>query len=454
MNSFYNSYNFFNLFHKIYNTDFNIITDIELDELKKLILENGSISIKFMQWYITNLINTSENNDNYKKIVTKFEDIFDNCPYHSKEETEEIFERNFNVSIYDIIQKDSLKRIASGSIGQVYRAILIDGREVAIKVKHPNISDLKENQMLFINLIIYLQKYSFFRNNFSLFMDIDDFIYNLNLQLDFRNEVFNTLKFTNLFYNNNKVIIPKVYYYSSEVIISEYCHGYYIHEITNPYIRKKIAINFLCFNLESAIFFNFMHADLHSRNWKVQENHKDSKIIIFDFGLCFTSISPEKNLKMWEAFQEVDLKKILEEKKYLIQGDSSVLSIAKVKELNLLKNESFEVNIFMKRLITIFKEHNLKVTKLFMNFIIWISLIEDMLRETGCFIRKHIDSDLTQHQRATIIAYCETSKCYNNILNYFKIKYNENTLNSIFNEEENTLIFSDSDSDSDSDNDC
>ena len=71
-----------------------------------------------------------------------------------------------------------------------------------------------------------------------------------------------------------------------------------------------------------------------------------------------------------------------------------------------------------------------------MNFIIWISLIEDMLRETGCFIRKHIDSDLTKHQRATIIAYCETSKCYNNILNYFKIKYNENTLNSIFNEEE------------------
>ena len=443
MNSLYNSYKFYNLFYKIYNTDFNIIEDNELDELKKLILDNGSISIKFMQWYITKLINTNEDNENYKKIINKFDDIFDNCPYHSEEETLKIFERNFNMPLYDIIKKNSLKKIASGSIGQVYQAILLDGREVAIKVKHPNISDLKENQMLFINLIISLQRYDFFRNNFSLFMDIEDFIYNLNLQLDFRNEVFNNLKFSKLFNNNDNVIIPNVYYYSNEVIISEYCHGYYIHEITNPYIKRKIAINFLCFNLESAIFFNFMHADLHSRNWKVQNNNRDSKIIIFDFGLCFTSVSPEINLKIWEAFQEVNLKKIMEERDYLVYGDTKLLSLNQFEELNLLKNEEFEVNIFMKRMMLIFKENNLRITKLFMNLMIWISLIEDMTKTTGCFTKKNYNSDNTQHQRATIIAYCETSKSYKNILNYFKKKYDENTLTNIFDEEENTLVFSD-----------
>ena len=33
--------------------------------------------------------------------------------------------------------------------------------------------------------------------------------------------------FSKHFKNHNKVIIPKVYYYSSDVIISEFCGGYY-----------------------------------------------------------------------------------------------------------------------------------------------------------------------------------------------------------------------------------
>ena len=87
------SYKFFRLFYRIYNTDFNTIDDDELNDLKNLILENGSISIKFMQWYISKLINESEENENYKVVIKKFEDIFDNCPFHSDEETEKIFER-------------------------------------------------------------------------------------------------------------------------------------------------------------------------------------------------------------------------------------------------------------------------------------------------------------------------------------------------------------------------
>ena len=124
--------------------------------MKELILENGSISIKFMQWYISKLINESEENENYKKVIKKFEDIFDNCPFHTDEETEEIFKDNFG-HLYTIYIKETLERIASGSIGQVYKAKLLDGREVAIKVRHPNVSELKDNQMLFINMVTTLQ---------------------------------------------------------------------------------------------------------------------------------------------------------------------------------------------------------------------------------------------------------------------------------------------------------
>ena len=60
---------------------------------------------KIYRWYISKLINETEKNENYKVVVKKFEDIFDNCPYHSDEETEEIFKNNFGTSLHDYIKE-------------------------------------------------------------------------------------------------------------------------------------------------------------------------------------------------------------------------------------------------------------------------------------------------------------------------------------------------------------
>ena len=206
-----------------------------------------------------------------------------------------------------------------------------------------------------------------------------------------------------------------------------------------------MRLNFLCFNLESAIFNNFLHADLHKKNWKIQENSRDSKIIIYDFGLCFTSVSPEKNLKVWEAFVENKLESILEEIDYLVQGDNSKITIDKLDEINDFIDEKFEVNLLMKRLRNVFVDNNLRITKLFMNFIVWISLIEEMVKQCDCFGRDYETNDTTIHQYSTIIAYCESVKCYDRVKDYYLKKYNKKTLTNLFNENETNLVFSDTD---------
>ena len=57
-----------------------------------------------MQWYITKLINTEEDNEKYKNIINEFEDIFDNCPYHSEEETNSIFINSFGCELSGILK--------------------------------------------------------------------------------------------------------------------------------------------------------------------------------------------------------------------------------------------------------------------------------------------------------------------------------------------------------------
>ena len=58
-------------------------------------------------------------------------------------------------------------------------------------------------------MITTLQNFSYFRNHLNLFADIEDFIYNLNLQIDFKNEVFNNLIFYNTYRDYPTVIIPR-----------------------------------------------------------------------------------------------------------------------------------------------------------------------------------------------------------------------------------------------------
>ena len=99
----------------------------------------------------------------------------------------------------------------------------------------------------------------------------------------------------------------------------------------------------------------------------------------------------------------------------------------------------------MKRLRSIFVENNLRITKLFMNFIVWISLIEEMIKNCDCFCVEDKESDITLHQQATVIAYCESAGCYDVVKEYYLKRYNEKNLTSIFNEEDTDLLFSDID---------
>merc|ERR1711862_857626 len=84
----------------------------------------------------------------YPDIINLFEDIFDQCKFHDDDITLDILKEELNLegeSLAKYIDIDSLERIASGSIGQVYKCKLIEPvngfQDIIIKVKHPNLDE-------------------------------------------------------------------------------------------------------------------------------------------------------------------------------------------------------------------------------------------------------------------------------------------------------------------------
>ena len=99
LKSVYNGFNNLKLIiYNIYNLNNITLEQLEneqyLKTLKTNILNSGCMGIKFCQWYI------SHTNSNYDtrsiKLCDAFNDIYDQCDYHSLEHTKTLFETDFS----------------------------------------------------------------------------------------------------------------------------------------------------------------------------------------------------------------------------------------------------------------------------------------------------------------------------------------------------------------------
>ena len=477
----------YNQFKNLYNIKKHIdciytIKDINNEEknnklfksLKDIIFKSGSLYIKFLQWYISKLKANIINNNNPDTIITikfinYFEDIFEQCPYHSLEHTKTIFkEVMYGIELEDYIDISTFKAIASGSIGQVYYGKRKrDGVEVAIKVKHPTIDTDLENQYELLTVLRYIQSIHYFKVKYNLIFNIDDFLEDINLQCDFNNEANNVKQFIENFKDSEKYIIfPKILFQSNDLLISEYIEGESIESLSDM-AKFKTSLNFICFFKQMLFIDNFIHGDLHCKNWKVKYN-KDTKItqmIIYDCGICFQNSNIKLSTDFWFALINYDIDKlIIVLKEFLkINNDLNIpyFTLNKFDEdvtyifKNIIDdNNHMGTSLIMNILLDIFRNNNLIIHKFLLNFTIFICVIEDYMKSNN-LISKTINNNVTMFDvindsHFDIIAFCETNKCYTEVCKLIKLKSkdnfkvykNNNKLNNFENNEKKKLFSS------------
>lgn len=203
-------------------------------------------------------------------------------------DVEEALESEFNISVKDYFREIQKKSLATASIAQVYKAVLLDGSPVILKLRKPNVQSVIEDDLLLIKDIEKLiSAYSEIGEKLNLKQAISTFEKSLLEEVSLINEMNNIQQFRLNFKNNKETYVPKVYeeFSNNNILCMEFIDGIKVTDksilLANNIDPVKVSETGLRLFVSQILDYGFFHADPHAGNILVR---KDGKIVFIDFG--------------------------------------------------------------------------------------------------------------------------------------------------------------------------
>lgn len=227
-----------------------------------------------------------------------FDNVFEDCKTHEWMHTLSTYRESFGHSIYDdfIVTPETMVPVGSGSIGQVYRLFSRSAGKHAAKVKHPGIN---RDAARFVRNVTRIMTVTdvFYKIPFALI--IREFLVNIQLQLDFRNEAANMRQLRKNFASDPHIVIPDVLAESDDIIVMTYHKGIGYKDIHDKGMSARVSCDMFMFMATSIVCFDFVHCDMHFGNWKVDPYTE--QLIIYDCGIIGRTGRPEINAQVLKA---------------------------------------------------------------------------------------------------------------------------------------------------------
>jgi ubiquinone biosynthesis protein len=217
--------------------------------------------------------------------LAKLQDMVPPCDFP---EIKAIIESEFNLEIDKIFDFFDPKPIASASIGQVHKARLQDGREVAVKVQRPGL-----DKLIAVDLGIMYHLASLIENNIEEISFtrpikiVEEFTRIIAKELDYNIEARHLERFAQNFTDDPTIHIPEVYreLTTKRVLTMEYLYGTKVSDIAHldkeGIDKKLITCSGANILLKQIFDHGFFHSDPHSGNIFILA---DNVIGMLDFG--------------------------------------------------------------------------------------------------------------------------------------------------------------------------
>ncbi len=220
--------------------------------------------------------------------VEQFKQLYDGTEPSPYEEVRQVVKEQLGQEIEEIFTTFEKKALASASVGQVHRATLKDGQEVAVKVQHVGIEDamLMDFEIL-RGLVTFIEKTFAASRVWQPTAHLEELRLMLERELDYRFEVKNTQRVSNNFRHDDAVKIPEMYtdFCSKRVMVMEFIKGIKFKHVDAPEMagidRKNVA-KIVTHSMAKQIFIDrFFHADPSPGNMMIMHSNQ---VVFLDFG--------------------------------------------------------------------------------------------------------------------------------------------------------------------------
>ena len=222
-------------------------------------------------------------------IIAELRELQDHVRPFPFEQAERVIEEDLGNTLERLFLDFEREPVAAASIGQVHRAVLPNGRHVAVKVQRPGAPAQIESDLMLLYQAARLVKE---RVRALDFVDahavIDEFARQIRQELDYRLEGRNAQTFHRNFASNPHVKVPKVYwqYTRARVLTLEWIEGTHVRDVDLLPLtleeRRDLAYLIAETWMEMIFRQGFFHGDPHPANIFVLE--EAGSIGLVDFG--------------------------------------------------------------------------------------------------------------------------------------------------------------------------
>ncbi|XP_016075655.1 PREDICTED: uncharacterized aarF domain-containing protein kinase 1 [Miniopterus natalensis] len=243
------------------------------------------------------------------------------APQSSMQEVRQVIREDLGKEIHELFVSFDDTPMGAASLAQVHKAVLRDGRTVAVKVQHPKVQTQSSKDILLMEVLVLAVKQLF--PEFEFMWLVDEAKKNLPLELDFLNEGRNAEKVAQMLKHFDFLKVPQIYWDLStkRVLLMEFLDGGQVND--RDYMeRNKIDVNEISRHLgkmySEMIFVNgFVHCDPHPGNVLVRKSPDTGRveIVLLDHGL-YQVLTEEFRLDychLWQSLIWTDMKRV---KKY------------------------------------------------------------------------------------------------------------------------------------------
>jgi predicted unusual protein kinase regulating ubiquinone biosynthesis (AarF/ABC1/UbiB family) len=179
--------------------------------------------------------------------------------------------------------------IAAASLGQVHRARMRDGRQVAVKVQRPGIHETIADDLDALEEIAdWIDEHTEFGRTHHLREFLDEFRKSLLRELDYRREAQNLVTLRTNLAEFERIVIPEPVddYTTGRMLTMDYIDGVKITKLSDvaklELPGKELAGELFRAYLKQILIDGFFHADPHPGNVFVT---RDKRIALLDLGM-------------------------------------------------------------------------------------------------------------------------------------------------------------------------